>query len=600
MRKYLIAVLMKTALFLIILHGFSQKAVSASRYGDLLIQAASTAGGTSCFGYVDYRVTISNTGAAAHTVELVIPKETYGYGNYVRQITRKVTVPPGSISSVSLFQPPLPAHGNWAGVAIDGKAQRESLPLDISDHCQSNYNNSNERYCILLSRQVGYDDVNQGLEEIFGVETKSYSYGNDKTYSLALSELPVSDWSQNWLSYSRYNGILLTEYEWKSMPVGVRSTILEYIRCGGSLLVIGDTDVGGDVFSFGQANEGFFKVQYLGFGMFLTTDHKEINNWTLLDWEILKKSWAGTSRNLQITKKVKEANDWFPVIDDLSIPIRGLLLIVLIFAILIGPVNLFILSRKKRQICLLWTVPLLSFIASVIVFGYATLAEGWKGYTRVQSLTILDENENLASTFGIAAFYCPLTPRDGLHFDYETECTPQVERHGYSNRQGRHIDWTEDQHLKSGWIASRVPAHFKLRKSQMRREKIVFSTVQSQDCEALNGFGVPVETLYYADADGVLYHAVNVQPGAKVKMQRIEKPALSLAQNPSFVRNFFERDWHSAVDEIIEEPVQYLKPNCYIAIVKEPLFVEQALAKQKSEIFESVIYGISQENADAG
>ena len=62
---------------------------------------------------------------------------------------------------------------------------------------------------------------------------------------------------------------------------------------------------------------------------------------------------------------------------------RGLLLVVLLFAVLIGPANLFILSRKRRQIWLFWTVPLLSLLASVSVFGYAAFAEGWTGFARI-------------------------------------------------------------------------------------------------------------------------------------------------------------------------------------------------------------------------
>jgi hypothetical protein len=313
-----------------------------------------------------FEVAISNSGANAHTVELMIPENSTGYGHYIRQMRRAVTVPAGGTVTVSVFQPPLPIHGPFASVTIDGRVQQEKITIDASNHCEGYRYGNQVSYCLLLSRQIGYDDVNKGLERAFGAkdESPSYMMGTGRgfnSYSLALSERPVSEWSQNWLSYSRFNGVVMTGLEWVSLPPGVRGALLEYVRCGGSVLTVGEAELGEEVSSFGQIRDERFTLNAIGFGTFLTTP--------------------------------SNANNWFPVIDDLSIPVRGLLAIVLIFTILIGPVNLYLLSRKKRQIWLLWTVPLLSLTASVIVFGYAALAEGWKGYSRIQSLTILDEQD---------------------------------------------------------------------------------------------------------------------------------------------------------------------------------------------------------------
>lgn len=578
----------------------AQPVSAATRYDDVVIQIVTTSSGESNFGYVDYQATVSNSGGTAHIVELILPQKTYGYGQYIQQMTRTVTVPPGSAATVSLFQPPMPMHGSEVGVIIDGRLQRESMQAPSVSHCDGYYEN-NQQCCVLVSQQIGFDDVHNGAETVFKSEQRGMMYSPQQdTLSLALAELPVSSWSRNWLSYSRYNGVLLTGYEWKTMPPEVKAALLEYVQCGGNLSVVGSVEWDVSAYSFGNTSRGVFETYYPGFGVLQMTGQADIGQWKNEDWVILKDTWRNSSRSLQAHKSIKEANDWFPVIEDLSIPVRGLLLIILIFAILMGPINLFILARKKRQIWLLWTVPVLSLTASIIIFGYATLAEGWKGSSRTLSLTILDENENLASTVGITAFYCPLTPREGLHFDYETECTAQMARYHGDSTRGRTIDWTEDQHLKSGWIASRIPTHFKLRKSQMRREKMIFSARDAQSCQALNGFGVPVETLYYADGQGNLYHAENIQPGAKVTLQRLEQPPLDGAPDPRLARDIFQTDWLASANGIMKDPAKYLRPNCYIAIVKEPLFVEKALKKPLSEVFESVIYGISQGVNNAG
>ena len=578
---------------------------AATRYDDMTLQITTpiSSGGDSTFGYMDYRATLTNSGMTDHTIELVLPQDGQGYGNHIQHITRKVTIPAGSTATISLFQPPLRMYGNGVGVVIDGRYQQETLSLVNVQHCQTPGWQYHESYCILLSRQIGFDDVNTGLQQAFAVQQEegpSFMSKSQGNFSLALSEFPVSEWSQNWLSYSRYHGILLAGGEWAVLPDGVKRALLEYVRCGGSLSIVGPTTFDGEPFTVEQT-EGIFKLSYPGFGIISATSRKDISTWGKPEWELLKDGWDASSRALRQSKSIKEANDWFPVIEDLSIPVRGLLLIVLIFAVLIGPANLFILTRKKRQMWLFGTVPLLSIVASFIVFGYASFSEGWKGYTRTQSLTILDEDENLASSIGIAAFYCPLTPQDGLHFEYETECTAQINQDSYrEGGNGRTLDWTSDQHLASGWITSRIPSHFKLRKSQMRREKIVFSEASSGLYDALNGFGSPVESLYYADAAGTLYHAEHIPPGAKITLQRLDQHVTPGVQNPLLLRDVFTGDWHSAIDAMLKDPLLYLRPNCYIAVIKEPLFVEQALRKQKTETFESVVYGISQGAADAG
>src|SRR5205823_12860439 len=91
----------------------------------------------------------------------------------------------------------------------------------------------------------------------------------------------------------------------------------------------------------------------------------------------------------------------------------------------IGPVNISLLSRWKRRIWLLWTVPLLSGFTVLAVFGYMLLSEGWSRHLRIETITVLDESTLRAATVGWTAFYSPVTPGDGLHFSYDTEVTLQ-------------------------------------------------------------------------------------------------------------------------------------------------------------------------------
>ncbi|MEJ0091569.1 MAG: hypothetical protein WDM80_17710 [Limisphaerales bacterium] len=101
----------------------------------------------------------------------------------------------------------------------------------------------------------------------------------------------------------------------------------------------------------------------------------------------------------------------------MKIPVRGIVIIMLAFVIIIGPVNIILLNRRKRRTWMLWTIPAISVVTTLIVFAYSLLREGITPDTRISGLTMLDQPNHVASTIGVTAFYCPLTPGGGLRFD---------------------------------------------------------------------------------------------------------------------------------------------------------------------------------------
>ena len=70
-----------------------------------------------------------------HVVTLILPDNSFNIDpNRIRDITRSVVVGPAATAHVSLFQPPVPLHGNDLAVAIDGKRQRKEVPLSLGNH----------------------------------------------------------------------------------------------------------------------------------------------------------------------------------------------------------------------------------------------------------------------------------------------------------------------------------------------------------------------------------------------------------------------------------------------------------------------------------
>ncbi len=332
------------------------------------------------------------------------------------------------------------------------------------------------------------------------------------------SETSVSEWSDAWLSYSSFDAIVLNERDISAAPPAVLTALWRYAECGGNLVLLGGgappqpwhvstrtTLEGGQCFD-------------MGFGECYVFKNDTPSAASAADMKIVMDSVNSFARYWLALPDEAGANVSFPVVENSRIPVRGTVFIMLAFVLVIGPVNLFVCSRLKRRTWLLWTIPAISFATCLLVFAYSLLREGVTPDARIEGLTLLDQVNRRAATLGMTAFYCPLTPSQGLLFDFDTEATPLVEasdhRFGRSTGTPRELDWSQGQHLQRGWAMARVPAHFLLRKSETRRERLQIENANGQ-LAVVNGLGASVRSLWLEDYSGKIYTGANIAGGQR-------------------------------------------------------------------------------------
>src|SRR6185312_6951078 len=282
------------------------------------------------------------------------------------------------------------------------------------------------------------------------------------------------------------------------------------------------------------------------------------------------------------------ANQTFPVVDNYHVPVRGTVFVMLLFVIAIGPVNLIFLSRTNRRTWLLWTIPAISLLTCMMVFAYSFVREGVTPDTRIAGVTILDQVNRRAATIGLAAFYCPLTPSQGLFFGPDTEATPLVEGSMYGRGTSREVDWTQGQHFGRGWVSARVPAHFYLRKAETRRERLEVET-QNGHTTVVNGLGATIKNLWLADGAAHVFVATNIPAGQKITLPA--STTLLKKDEQRGARSLFEKVGAQAE---ISDGTEFLGPNSYVAELDANPFIENGLgakaqsARTKSK---SVVFG---------
>lgn len=546
-------------------------------------------------GYREYRFELRNLSSAqTHKVQLMMLGNYVG-GNWVRDISRSVVVGPNSRSVVSLFQPALNISSSEMYIAVDGGKQGGSIHLSGANHYFNHYRRRHTT--LLVDRMTGANSYNCGSkmqdQATANMGTRRY---NRYRFDCSHADVPVAQWSEHWLGYSRFDGVLVTAKQFVAAPVGVRSAIRRYVEAGGTLAVFGQWTPPKHWTNVAVSSNA--PEQYAaGFGTALVFKSKEISSLTSVEVTQLADEVLATFKPFETRRTASEANRVLPVVDEIRIPVRGIFMLMLLFSVLIGPLNVWWLSRKKRRIMLLLTVPVVSLVMCLLVFGYALFSEGFRGHSRTASLTVLDQRTHQAATIGLKGFYMPLAPGDGFKFRSSTELTPQIRSYRYRGG-GRSVsmDWSKGQSLGAGWISSRLPLHFRYRSHQNRRERLVIKPGAPGTLQVTNGLGVAIETLFVADAKGFIYKTRGpIAPGAEGILHKAKtlnySPVGITQRTPRFLRQAYIKAWLPLLNSLVDQPERYLMANSYIAKVKKSPFVEQALPVLQSNRHNSVILG---------
>ena len=594
----------------------------ATDFGDLRVQIENLSPGTHEHGYIEYRATIINRSSQqTHRVTLRLPATLTGADSTaLRALTRTIEVAPQSTVTLSLFKPPLEIGGSGIAVLIDGVEQDELLPTLVSQYEAYRYS---VRGHLLISPAIKQSGVMLQAERVL----QNNSRGQQNIDYEALEKAPA-EWSQHWLAYSSYDGVIVTGAEMRAAPANVREALQQYVECGGVLLIFGEWEIA-SIWQHTRSITSWQEIYQVeptptpqaapeatptptpkpaatpvpipvrtdsqhyevGFGEIIVMNEPTPPALTDAQWRNIGFSFERTQEQLKGNYDFYENQKLSSLSGEFGTPVRGLFLVMLLFVVVIGPLNLWLLARWRKRLWLLWTVPAISLVTCLAVAGYAIFREGLRGVERVSCMTLLDETAHRATTLGYVSLYSPVTPGSGLHFGTQTELT--IKAFSYSDaRRGarRSLDWTTDQHLTTGWVAARVPALFELRKSETRRERLTITKNANGTFNVVNGLGANIETLWFADAQGTLHRAQNLAAGAPVLLERTETHLVEV--DKMSMRQRFQSKWLDTIEKAPKEPERHLRAGHYLAVLDGAPFIEQGLSNLRERRARTLVYGI--------
>ncbi len=352
-------------------------------------------------GHGFVRVDLHNPGEQAHTVEIDV-REAW---SATFAATEQAVLEPGQ--NVRLFLPIRHVayqarirarvdRGAWLG--IDEVGSQDGTGLSIG-----------------VVTAPGFDVP--GLQAVFtrllaGAPNPGAAFGDPRILSI-FAELRPDELPPTWDGLSGFD-LLVVDARRAGIDGAAQAVLRDYLRVGGHVLVLGVDALGGgplrDALSDRPLARGFGTVKGLSIAEAggLPGDPEAVRR--LSPW--LLGAHGPLARGARPVSGVLPPEIFQPIaipgVGD--VPYRAYLAVLLLFGVLVGPVNYFVLRRRRQLGYMLLTVPALGLVTTVVLLSYGLLKDGLGLHTASRSLTLLDQEGHEAVSWEGRTVFAGLSP----------------------------------------------------------------------------------------------------------------------------------------------------------------------------------------------
>ncbi len=496
---------------------------------------------------------------------------------------------PGPSTQSALFLVPVAVPYGDTSSGNDG----HSLNVKVSDtgfEPQSGYDNdarSHDRPALALSNGLAeFSIVALNKEVETRVRAGGAYYGGRA--DLFGSQFEPEDLPDTWLGFSGFDYVLLSSLDWQKLKPGVKRALQEWVRLGGQLHVY--LSSGATAASLGLPEGDADRIS-LGQIRSFTWDGKK-----LPATDTVGRYWSATQRAESLVEGHTKAGDW-PLIAALgtrSFASWQVIVFLVVFGLLVGPVNLFVLAPAGKRHKLFVTTPLLSIGASVLMVGLILFQDGTGGTGRRFIAVNLEPEEAAAyvtqeqvSRTGVLLGGGFETKQPVLIEPVAMPDTPWVKlKHSHESQP---VDLTQEGRGRRGnFFQSRAEQGQVLRASIPTRARLELKagTPAGEAPVLVSALGFTVEELFYADAAGAVW--------------RLQEP-LSTGQAATLVKSdgaARRTQWAAMMDRAQEGLRQELdratpdsRPHFVARAARAPDFTLETLSSIRWQDDQVVVFG---------
>jgi len=465
-------------------------------------------------GFAPVKVKITNGSSRDGTWDITTSNSTYRSG-IGPSLSTSISVPAGRIAETVIYAPLGGDRDSYQydGVSLDiggpGVAVGRVVVVPSPGHSSSHTG-------FIAMGELPYGKGWSGLEALLE-DKKSGSSGME----IRGSEVDMKDAPEDWRGYSGIAQLWMDETEWQSMRAGSRAALLDWVAMGGEVHVLVRDD--------SDAHLTELKLPALLYGK---RSHGA-GEFRTMKWDGQKFPEAQIAA---VVKKTEDSGlpfrlnaydkDWPMKTAVGTIRLKADLIFgfIVVFGILVGPVNLFVLAGSGRRHRLFWTTPLISVIGTVILICLMILQDGTGGQgARMVLGLILPEEKRLIvlqeqiSKTGVLM---------GNAFPKHEQSWMQplvINRSSRYNRSSNYqSSYSETSQSRSGdWFANRaIQAQFLTTVRPSRAAIEWYPVAEGRTApEIVSSIEVTLEKVFLVDEENKVWMAENVGTGQRKVMQ---------------------------------------------------------------------------------
>jgi hypothetical protein len=321
----------------------------------------------------------------------------------------------------------------------------------------------------------------------------------------------------DWRAYQGFTYLVLADTKWRALPPGARLALTTWVKTGGMVTIIA-TDPASTPATLGlPATAAGGTGTACGLGHLRVATESEAGDLQqFVDahaFPMANRVWdSGDSRmgnweNRAPTLFPPQNQGWLNLL---------MLGVVLVFAVIIGPINLFLIAPAARRHRLFFSVPVISLATVLLLLLAVLLGDGLGGkgtrFVLIENRPGEGENTNHLVQYQ--------TSRCGVMFTTGFTAPGSVFLEGLapanSSRRSdgdfQLLPEAEGVRASGPWFASRTRQHFRLAAVAPTRGRIELAGTGA-DAKLTSTFEFPLETLFFSTDGETWWQASNLKPG---------------------------------------------------------------------------------------
>jgi hypothetical protein len=205
-------------------------------------------------------------------------------------------------------------------------------------------------------------------------------------------------------------------------------------------------------------------------------------------------------------------------------PVWSYLLLVSLFAVVIGPLNYLLLDRARRLYLLLITVPAGALVVTSSLFAFAMLSDGVRMRIRVRSFADLDQTTGRAAVWSRQSYYAAIAPSQGLRFPDDTAVFPLRHDPGDRSRQrSTLLVWDGHQELRGAHLTSRTATQFMVCRATTTEARLTVNEgIAGSPPKIENRLEAKIKYLLVRDSHGEYFAGSSIREKSTTALEKVE------------------------------------------------------------------------------